>query len=186
MSATSILWRRIDVPGHDACRLESRDGGWSLAGSAVFLHAGAPARLDYEVLCDGDWNTRRGEVRGWLGARSIERRVERTSGGVWTLDGVVTAGVEDCSDLDLGFTPATNTISLLRLGLAVGQAAEVPVAWLSDDIAALERLAQHYERRSETEYAYRSPSSRYAAVLEVTPAGFVRRYPGLWEAEAET
>jgi hypothetical protein len=48
----------------------------------------------------------------------------------------------------------------------------------------LKPLPQRYERRSETAYWYEAPTVRYAALLEVTSAGFVRLYPGLWEAES--
>ena len=59
----------------------------------------------------------------------------------------------------------------------------MPVAWLDVTSGQLEVLRQRYERRSQWTYWYEAPRFGYAALLEVTPAGFVRRYPGLWEAE---
>ena len=59
------LWRRLDVPGHDACWLERIPAhGWSLAGHAVFRHDDGPASLAYQVLCDERWRALRGRVRG--------------------------------------------------------------------------------------------------------------------------
>ena len=58
-----------------------------------------------------------------------------------------------------------------------------PVAWLDASMGTLEFLAQRYERRTETTYWYEAPRFEYAAILEVTPGGFIARYPGLWEAE---
>jgi len=86
MAHASILWRRVDAPGHDSCRLEELEDGWRLDGAAVFRHEGAPARLDYRVECARDWSARGGEVRGWVGSRSIRHVVARSGGG-WTLDG---------------------------------------------------------------------------------------------------
>jgi hypothetical protein len=180
----SILWRRLDTPGHDACRLEGSDAGWELDGTAVFLHDGAPAQLAYRVACDLGWHTRQGQIRGWLGARAIEFLVVRTEDGVWTLDGDIVQGLENCIDLDLGFTPATNLQQLRRVALAEGEAADVPVAWLNMPAGTLELLPQHYERRGKATYWYEAPSMNYAALLEVDPAGFIHRYPGLWESEA--
>ncbi len=37
-----ILWRRLDVPGHDACRLLRSDAGWQLEGAAAFRHERNP------------------------------------------------------------------------------------------------------------------------------------------------
>jgi hypothetical protein len=65
-----------------------------------------------------------------------------------------------------------------------GRAADVPVAWLDVSAGSLEALSQRYERRAEVTYWYEAPRFGYAALLEVTPAGFVKRYPGLWQAES--
>ena len=177
-----MLWKRLDVPGHDACRLEEDEGGWRLSGTAVFQENRAPTRMHYVVACDREWRTRRGFVRGWIGSRRVAVRVARTPGG-WTLNGAAVAGLEDCLDLDLGFTPATNLLQLRRGALVAGASAELPVAWLDTPADALERVPQRYERRTDTTYWYESPRFGYAALLEVGPEGFIRRYPGLWEAE---
>jgi hypothetical protein len=183
MATASILWRRLDIPGHDACRLEGSDAGWRLDGTAVFREAGAPAVLDYSLVCDLAWRTEHGRVRGWLGERSIELAIERTAAGVWTLNGAVVRGLERCVDLDFGFTPATNLPQLRRVALALGQSANMPAAWLDISASTLVVLPQRYERRAQTTYWYEAPSVGYADVLEVGPTGFIRRYPGLWEAE---
>ncbi|HEY3065593.1 MAG TPA: putative glycolipid-binding domain-containing protein [Methylomirabilota bacterium] len=183
MSPISILWRRLDTPGHDACRLDETADGWRLHGTAVFLHEGVPARLDYQLVCDRSWRTQRGEVRGWLGTKPVEHSVVRTAEGTWTLNGTIVRALEAPVDLDVGFTPATNLSQLRRVALAKGQAADVPVAWLDAEAGTLSSLPQRYERRTETTYWYEAPSFDYAGLLEVTPAGFIRTYPGLWQAE---
>jgi hypothetical protein len=40
MAIDTICWRRVDTPGHDACRLEQLEDSWRLA-AAVF-------RLDHQ------------------------------------------------------------------------------------------------------------------------------------------
>jgi hypothetical protein len=180
----AILWRRLDTPGHDACRLAGSAAGWTLDGTAVFREDGAPARLTYHIACDLAWRTRQGRVHGWLGARPVEFNITRTPTGVWTLNGAVVPGLEPLVDLDLGFTPATNLTQLRRIALAPGQASDVPVAWLDVAAGTLTVLPQRYERRDQAAYWYESPSVDYAGLLEVTETGFVRRYPDLWEAEA--
>jgi uncharacterized protein len=183
MTAILMLWRRLDTPGHEACRLEESDAGWQLEGTAVFLHDGVPAQLTYQVACDPAWCTQEGQVRGWLGGQSVEFTLVRTATGVWSLNGAVVPGLERLADLDLGFTPATNLPQLRRVALAQGQAVDVPVAWLDVVAGTLAVLPQRYERRTEATYWYEAPSVHYAGLLEVTSTGFIRRYPGLWEAE---
>lgn len=183
MIVDTILWRRLDTPGHDACRLEQRNGGWHLKGTAVFRHEAVPARLSYHVTCAPDWTTREGRVSGWLGTQTVELGLARTPEGVWTLNGTVLAGLADCVDLDLGFTPATNLLPIRRLGLAMGEAANAPAAWLDVAAGTVAALPQRYERRDSAAYWYGASSVGYAELLEITAMGFVRRYPRLWEAE---
>jgi len=177
-----VLWRRLDTPGHDACRLDGRDGRFAIEGTALFLHDARPARLDYQVSSDRGWRTQRGRVSGWLHFQRIDFDVIRTAEGVWTLNGREVGGLESCLDLDLAFTPATNLLQLRRLSLAPGEAADAPVAWL-DVAGTLSLLPQRYERHDEATYWYEAPTVGYAGLLEVLPTGFIRRYPGLWEME---
>lgn len=182
-TVTSILWQRLDAPGHDACRLERFDSGWQLDGAAVFRQAdGAIAQLHYRVRCDPAWHTQWGTVRGWVGRQAVDLAVTRDARGHWKLDNEVVSDLAHCVDLDLGFTPATNLLPLRRLHLQPGERAAAPAAWLDVAQAELGLLEQHYERHSETGYDYRAERVDYAARLQVTPEGFVRDYPGLWLA----
>jgi uncharacterized protein len=184
MGIDTILWRRLDAGGHDACRLVQRDGAWRLEGTAVFLHEGGPACLTYAVDCDGEWRTRTGGVHGWVGARPVDLRIVRTPGGNWTLNGQAVPNLDGCVDLDLGFTPATNLFQVRRVALQVGQAADLPVAWLDVPAGVLDILHQRYERRTAETYWYEAPRFDYFALIQVSAVGFVEKYPNLWEAES--
>ena len=183
MTVGSILWRRLDSPGHDACQLEQHASGWQVAGTAVFQMDGRPAHLSYAAACDVSWCTLSGHVRGWIGERAVEFSIERSPEGVWMLDGERRSGLRDCVDLDFGFTPSTNLLQLRRLALENGQGADAPAAWLDVSAGSLDVLLQRYERRSESTYWNEAPRFNYAELLDVDHLGFVRRYPGLWEAE---
>jgi hypothetical protein len=176
-----VIWRRLDPPGHDACRLLDTGGGWLLTGTAVFRDAGGPACLTYRVECDRAWRAGAGLVEGWIGRNAVAIRLARTPDG-WTLNGHPVPSVGTCVDVDLNFTPATNLIALARLNLGVGQQADATAAWLDVAAGTLTVLPQRYHRRGGDRYWYEAPTVGYAALLEVAPSGFVRRYPGLWEA----
>jgi len=105
-------------------------------------------------------------------------------GGRWHLSGAEQPAVSGCVDVDLGFTPATNLLQLRRVALDIGQAADVPVAWLAFPELTLERLEQWYRRRDQDTYDYQAPSVPYEGLLRVNEVGFVTLYPGFWEAEA--
>jgi len=176
------LWKRLDTPGHDAAFLFSTDNGFELRGTAAFRSAPGRARIAYRVELDQGWSARAGSVTGEIGTALIAHDIRRDDEG-WRLDGAAVDGLTHLHDLDFGFTPATNMPALRRAGLAIGQQAELPAAWFDVETPQprLIELPQHYERRSETAYFYRSPSAAYEAVLDMAPSGFTRLYPGLWE-----
>jgi hypothetical protein len=158
-------------------------GGWQIDGEAVFLHAGVPAVLRYSVACDADFVSNAGRVRGWVGEETLELTLDSPRPGRWTLNGEHESAVDGCVDLDLGFTPATNLLPLRRLSLSIGKSARITSAWLDIATGRLEPLVQVYDRRTEDSYWYEAPRFGYAASLEVTPEGFVRLYPALWQME---
>jgi hypothetical protein len=177
----TLLWRRLDQPGHDAARLVFHEPFWQLGGMAVFLHEGEACRLEYAVVCDAAWQTRHAWVAGWLGSRRIRLDVLVTADRRWHLDGRRCAEVDGCTDVDLAFTPATNLLPIRRLSLATGEQAAARAAWLSFPGFALEPLDQVYRRTGPTTYHYESGGGAFATELDVDADGFVRRYAGRWE-----
>jgi uncharacterized protein len=101
----------------------------------------------------------------------------------WRLNGIEQPIVAGCLDVDLSFTPATNFLAIRRLGLAIGQAADVTAAWLRFPELTLEPLAQRYARQGERHYRYESDGGNFVADLAVDEMGFVTQYPQLWQAE---
>lgn len=182
MSTHVIFWRRLDVEGHDCCRLSSVDDGWSIEGVATFLHENQPTCLRYRVSCDTGWRTRNATLSGWLGDMPIELEIGRSANGAWQLNGVDQDAPAELVDLDLGFTPATNILPIRRLVLSVGQETPAPAAYLAFPALRLEQLDQTYRRIDSLRYAYTAPRFDYEATLEVAEIGFITVYPGLWEA----
>jgi uncharacterized protein len=174
----SVLWRRLDRDGHEFCSLE----GTRLRGVAVIEHEGAPCRLGYEVECDTTWRTRWTQVRGLVGEQAINVAITADEHGVWRLDGEEIDTVAGCIDVDLNFSPSTNTLPIRRLRLAVGEEAEVRAAWLRFPSFELEAIVQRYRRLDERTYQYESGS--FSAEVRVNEAGLVTAYEGFCEAAA--
>jgi hypothetical protein len=102
----------------------------------------------------------------------------------WRLNAQECPGVTGCIDLDLNFSPSTNLLPIRRLGLEIGQQAEVKAAWLRFPSFVLEPLEQIYCRLDTKLYRYESGGGRFVAELEVNEEGFVTRYPKIWAVEA--
>jgi hypothetical protein len=182
--AAVFLWRKVGRPGHDSCRLFELARGWRLEGVAVFAEARRACQLHYELTADRAFRTKSARVAGFVGKTRVEVRIEALRAGGWSVDGEHRPSLDECVDVDLGFTPATNLIVLRRLGLRVGEQADAPAAYLAFPSLRFSALPQHYKRLSRTKYAYASPSHGYRATLRVSSLGAVVDYPGLFRSEA--
>ena len=180
----SILWRSILLPGHETCQVFSRNSKWYLEGTAVFSHEQKPCQLSYHIICDAAWRTLRVNVEGWLGNKKVYMRISTDPNLHWWLNQVEVPGVRGCIDVDLNFSPSTNTLPVRRLNLPVGGSVEVTAAWLRFPSFTLEPLPQRYTRLDEQIYRYESGSGRFVADLRVDQAGLVIDYPGTWHAAA--
>ena len=179
---SSILWRRLDVAGHEYAELRSQPHGWLLDGTALFEHEKQPTRLEYEVKCDETWTTLSATVRGRVGTRDVDVRIVRHADGSWDLNDQRCIVVSGCLDVDLNFSPSTNVLPIRRLNLSIGQKAQVRAAWLRFPSFALEPLEQSYHRLGERLFRYESDGGKFVAELEVSEAGLAQRYGNLWTA----
>jgi hypothetical protein len=182
---TRILWQFDDR--HSAERFVARrtPDGWRLAGVVVLPIDGEPAEIRYHVTLDGGWRTEEAGVAIDAGpvrrafAFSVDAR------GRWRVDGEPMPALDGCVDIDLGFTPATNTLQIRRLGLGVGESRTLPVAWLSFPELEVQPLTQTYERLAEDRWRYGDPDT--TTDLLVDAHGFVLRYgDDAWRAVARS
>jgi uncharacterized protein len=176
----TVMWRRIDQPGHEVMRFTADASGRRIEGFAAYREAEGPIGLRYGVEIAEDWTTRRAVIEGHALGRPFEHHIERNEAG-WLLDGVSQHGLEDIPHLDFGFTPATNMPQLRHAGLRDGQTATFGVAWFDIGKPKLERLSQTYRRVADGRFAYDSPASGYSAELQLAEDGFTIVYPDLWE-----
>lgn len=179
----SIIWRRLDMPGHESARVYGDEDGWYLDGAAVFLFEGKPCRLEYLVQCDPDWQTAFVTIDGWVGDQAIELEISTAAGDVWYLGDDEVSAVDGCVDIDLNFSPVTNLLPVRRLNLAVGDSKTVRAAWLRFPSLQLEPLDQTYTRIDDTTLRYESGGGRFSTEIKIDHSGLVIEYPNFWLRE---
>jgi len=179
----TILWRRVDLPGHEIAAFDVLDQGWKLWGTAIFASEQGPSKLSYVVTCDSRGQTTSAQIDGVIGSNAVDLTVSANAQRVWHLNGTECSAIEGCIDIDLGFSPSTNLLPIRRLALGVGQEAAVAAAWLPFPSLRFELLPQLYRRDGERTYHYESHRGFFTQALEVNSTGFVTSYPGLWQAE---
>lgn len=178
-----MRWRRVDVLGRENARFEQTSSGWRIAGQVDVEEAGVIISLSYEIDCDREWCTRSARIVGDVGGKPFRFALDADQGS-WLNEGRVLSEVNGAIDIDLGFTPATNTLPIRRLDLAIGESAPVSSAWLRFPELSLERLEQTYTREAELVYRYvaQVDGAPFTARLDTDEYGRVVRYEGLWEA----
>lgn len=183
-----VRWRRLDVPGHEEARVARTADGWRLTGEVEVEEAGLVARLRYTIECDSEWRTRTAIIDGEAGADPVRFALAADGAGHWTRDGAPLPDLAGGLDIDLGFTPATNTLPIRRLDLAVGQSAPVRSAWLRFPEFRLEPLDQVYTREADGRFRYHAlvDGEPLIARLETDAFGRILHYEGLWEAKLLT
>lgn len=186
--STCTRWRRLDVPGHEEARIEHTDDGWRLTGEVDVVEEGVHAKLRYAIECDDRWRTRSALVEGDADGQPVRVALASDGAGRWTSDGALLPDLAGALDLDLGFTPATNTLPIRRLRLGVRQTAPVRSAWLRFPELRLEPLDQTYTREAEQTFRYRAlvDGEAFVARLDTDAYGRVVRYEGLWEIDPAT
>src|SRR6202044_1818740 len=105
--------------------------------------------------------------------RTIELRSHHV--GRWKLDGEGARHLDDCEDIDLGWTPATNTIPIRRLDLEVGDTASIVAAWVRFPELDVIVDQQHYTRLASDRWRYRSGEYDFELLTNVS-TGLVLEY----------
>jgi hypothetical protein len=180
-----MRWRRIDVPGTEEARVVCVLDGWQLEGELDLQESGTSARLRYTITCDAAWRTRSAVVEGALDGRPVRFALQTDTRGAWTCGGAAIAELAGAADIDLAFTPATNTLPIRRLSLAVGETRPVRSAWLRFPELRIEALDQTYTRAAACVYRYHAQidGEPFVARLDTDVFGRVLQYEGLWTAE---
>lgn len=151
-----------------------------LRGTILALAGRQPVEVRYEVACDKAWRTTRAQIT--LLQESRERSLElAVESGRWYAQGREIRKVRGSIDVDLGWSPSTNTLPIQRLGLRVGESSgPLTMAWVRFPELTVEPLAQEYLRLSRRRYRYVSRKGSFRAELEVDRDGLVVTYGDFW------
>ena len=94
--------------------------------------------------------------------------------------------LDGCTDIDLGWTPATNTVPIRRLDLPVGESATISASWIRFPEFDVVKNDQTYERLAHDRWRYRSGPYDFKLVTDIA-SGLVLSYgEDLWQAVALT
>jgi len=176
-----VLWHCAELASSEHALVQVRGASMSAEGVAALVLDDQPCDVSYRVDVAALTASCIADVRTPAGSRRIELS---NRNGSWTVDGEDAPHLAGCTEVDLGWTPATNTTAIRRLGLQVGQQGTARVAWLRFPELVVEAADQRYTRLADDRWRFESDG--FQAEIEADPAtGIVRAYGvDLWRAVA--
>lgn len=183
---TEVVW--VKPEGAEIANVSLGDGRMSATGTAIGGDP-LPYRLEYELTTGDRWVTVRLLVEaygdGWRRSLELINRPE----GEWTISARAAGKVKlpppggdvnelkGALDCDLGLSPLTNTMPVLRSGLLEGGQEEFLMAWVSvpDLRVTPSRQTYTFVRRDVVNYA----SPGFTRDIVFGPDGIVEDYPDI-------
>ena len=182
MGDVSVIWRRIDKPGHESARLSLEGSRWHLTGTAVFASDGQSCRLDYLVVCGSDWRTLSGRVTGWIGSRLIEAGWKPMPAAGGSTESTVRPSQAASTSIS---TSARRQTCCRSAGWAWRSAPRRGCGprGCASRASRSSRSISSTAARATRPIATRARGGAFVADLRIDAAGFVTEYPGVWQLE---
>jgi len=181
----TVLWTHPTEPSTEYCVLSEIEAGYQFNGLVVMSQDAQPLRLEYQIITSWDWRTQSVALTLQQASRD-ERLVLRVDADQrwWRNDEEVTE-CRGCIDVDLSFSPATNTLPIRRMALNESEHGDTITAWVQLPDLKIDPYPQRYTRTGEQEYLFASLDDDFKARLLVDDLGLVMDYEGLWRAAAQ-
>lgn len=179
-----VLWHCSLLSSSEHASLLEAEDGHRFEGVVVVPLGDLPCHIDYALSVDRHWRPREAQAKIVTprGVREIHLRSRHGDG--WELDGVPAPHFGACADIDLGWTPATNTIPIRRLKLEVGETSSITAVWVRFPELDVVRNEQRYTRLASDRWRYQSGDYDFELVTDAA-TGLVLVYGGdLWRASA--
>ncbi|HEY1635971.1 MAG TPA: putative glycolipid-binding domain-containing protein [Acidimicrobiales bacterium] len=179
-----VLWHCAELASSEHAWLVDDEEGHKLAGVAALPLDDAPCHISYEVMVDHQWAPLAATATVTTAVQVSTIALVSVGQGRWTLDATPSPLLDGCGDVDLGWTPATNTIPIRRLALEVGETAPISAAWVRFPELDVVTSEQRYTRLGDGRWRYQSGDYDFELRTDVA-TGLVLAYgDDLWRVAA--
>jgi len=144
----------------ERCSRMEGNGLHRLEGTVLTFEGVDPIEIRYAITCNDKWTTRACTVNVESAGSARRIKLQVSDDSVRVRDAARMGEFAGIADIDLGFSPCTNTLPIRRLALAVGETARVTVAWLRFPGFEVVRAEQVYSRLAAC--MYRSVTARHS------------------------
>ncbi|HEU4387801.1 MAG TPA: putative glycolipid-binding domain-containing protein [Blastocatellia bacterium] len=176
-----VMWASLDERVFEHVRLIETMDGVQADGLIIHRDQEGSVRLRYRVRCDTSWRVNKVQVTR-LDGSDYELVLNSDGSGHWTdKKGDRLNSLDGCLDIDIYYSPFTNTIAIRRLALKQGGSAETKVAFIGVPDLTVTGVQQRYTFLKTTPegslYRYEGLSSGFSTELPVDHDGLVIQYP---------
>ncbi|MFI6943932.1 putative glycolipid-binding domain-containing protein [Streptomyces sp. NPDC050418] len=178
--ALTLTWQITETGGFETAWITPTGPRSFTARGRVFAALPHPYWLSYALETGPDWITRTLCVTAETTDATARLDLRRSPSGRWTANGgeLPWAG-QDTLDCDLGFSPLTNTMPVLRHGLHRTPGSRgFHMAWISVPDLSVHASPQTYARELADRHVHFT-SGDFSAEIDFDPEGFVTSYEGL-------
>jgi hypothetical protein len=170
--AFALIWALPEEQRREIAWIELGDDATLRARGRQWCDGDPRYELSYELETSSGYDTER-------------LAVSVADGPELTLVRGRSSELDDATDCDLGFSPMTNAMPVLRERLqGTGAAFEIDVAWVSVPDLSVHRDHQIYEPLGDDRIRFRSPEADFERCITLTPDGFVFDYPDIARLQA--
>ena len=177
-----ILWEQLIDKGLEHLILH-QNATIEAQGLIVGVLNGNPYRIQYQIVCDLNWNVQKMSISDLLNDKVVD---VIKSGNDW-LDkkNNPIETVRGCADVDIMVTPFTNTLPIRRVNLKQGESKEISVVYVSVPGLGLSKFDQRYtcirQDKDGGTYKYENLNGEFTSDIQVDEDGMVVNYPGIFK-----
>ena len=180
----TACWQHLEArSGFEVAYFRGQEDGWIVDGTTAAIEDAQTWVVTYSIRLDPAWITRSARVMARSVAGLRETLLEADGAGRWLIDGDPAPHLDGCLDVDLESSAMTNTLPVHRLGLAAGESANAPAAYVRALDLGVDRLEQTYRRIADEgarqRYDYAAPVFGFTSQLVYDERGLVLDYPGI-------
>jgi uncharacterized protein len=175
----AVAWTKDDPPGMELAEVRLTDTLLAASGVAIGSDP-VPYRLEYSLVAEEDFVTTglRAETRGEGLHNTLD--LWRSEEGRWTVNGEDLPELEGALDCDLGLSPLTNSMPVLRHALLhQADSFDFVMAWVSVPDLALHASPQRYTGLGDGVVRFESLDDSFTADITFDDDGLVLDYPGI-------
>lgn len=175
-----LMWQSLAEPGWEHVRVQDDHPGWTVFDS-IFAreHNGQVLRGGYTLVIDKSWRTL--ELRLMVEIAPGEMtgiHLLSEGDGHWTdANEQPVLGLDGCMDVDIQWSPLTNTLPINRIPLHGTDEHEINVVFVHLPDLSLEPVTQRYRRVDSETVQYATEHRDGVRLLKVDDDGFVTHYP---------